>query len=267
MEEEEDDITLPEDTRLTAVKMRGPALDAKLTVDDHYANWKKQPSPQLMGHVLAGLQPTLNNAISSYANGNKALMGKARLLAAGAVRTYNPTKGAKLQSHVMTQLQPLQRHARELQNVTHVPERISMDLYRMNQAKALFQAENNREPSDKELTKLTHMPIRRLNKIRSYARGDVSESMLTEDDGGDQSIMYPGVDKANPEAIWLEYVHHDASPMDQQILEWKTGYNGKPVLSTNEIARKLGLTAGAVSQRSAKLNERIMEGAGLGDKL
>ncbi len=59
MEEEDDDITLPEDTRLTAVKMRGPALDAKLTADDHYANWKKQPSPQLMGHVLAGLQPAM----------------------------------------------------------------------------------------------------------------------------------------------------------------------------------------------------------------
>lgn len=266
--DEEEDITLPDDQRLMPVKMRGPILDPKLTVDDHYAAWKKAPSPQALGHVLVGLQPTLNNAISSYAAGNKALMGKARLLAARAVTTYDPRKGTKLQSHIMTQLQPLQRHSRELQNITHVPERISMDLYRMNQAVADYNATHNREPSDRELTALTHMPIRRLNKIRSYARGDVSESMLTErSEDGDQSIMYPGVDKANPETIWLEYVHHDASPLDQQILEWKTGYNGKPILSTNEIAKRLKLTAGAVSQRSAKLSERINEGAGMRESL
>lgn len=266
-----DDLMADEDDRSISVEMPSSAKKTpppkKLTLDESYKAWKEKPSPRAMGLVLESAAPVLSSAIKSYGSGNQALQSHARRLAADAIMTYDPNRGAKLQTHIMSRLQPLQRHHREVTRMARIPERVSMDLYRMSQAVADFSAENQREPSDGELSRLTHMPIRRLNKVRKYANGDVSESMFTENEDGDEGIMYPGTDKPNPDAIWLEYVHHDLNPIDQQILEWKTGYNGKPILSNNDIARKLKLSAGAVSQRSAKISEMVAQGHDLGDQL
>lgn len=228
-----------------------------------YEAWKKQPNPDNMGLLLDKASPVIDSAIKSYGGGNQALKPKARRIAIEAFKTYDPKKGAKLSSHLMTQLQPLTRHAREYGQLVKIPERISMDLYKLSQAEQNHQNTYNRPPSDKELADNTGMSIRRINKVRDYRRGETAESALTESDEGDQAIMYPGVQKLDPQSIWLEYVHHDSSPVDQQILEWRTGYNGKEVLSNNEIAQRLGLSASAVSQRAAKLAQRLSEGQGV----
>jgi DNA-directed RNA polymerase specialized sigma subunit len=182
------------------------------------------------------------------------------VLALGAFKSYDPNKGTKLRTHLMTQLQPLIRHARNYENIARVPERVSADLYMVNQAKRDFVDRHKRDPSDHELADHTGLSSRRIAHVKSFARGDIAESGLKEMDEGESSIMYPGVAKADPAQIWLEYVHHDATPVDRQILEWKTGYNGQKVMTTTEIAKRLGLTPGAVSQRSAKIAERLAEG-------
>jgi predicted transcriptional regulator len=43
-------------------------------------------------------------------------------------------------------------------------------------------------------------------------------------------------------------------------MEWKTGIYGKQILSTNDIAKKLGLTPGAVSQRASRILAKVNEG-------
>lgn len=228
-----------------------------------YEAWKKQPTPENMGLLLDRASPVLDSALRSYAGGNEALKPRARRIAIEAFRTYDPNKGAKLSSHLMTQLQPLTRHAREYGQLVKIPERISLDLYKMSQAELEHQNTYNRPPSDKELADRTGMSIRRLNKVRSFRRGETAESAITESDEGDNAVMYPGVQKLDPQSVWLEYVHHDSAPLDQQILEWRTGYNGKEVLSNNEIARRLNLSASAVSQRAAKLAQRLADGQGV----
>lgn len=232
-------------------------------MEEAYQVWKKQPSPENMGALLDKASPVLDSAIRSYGGGNQALKSRARKIAIEAFKTYDPNKGAKLSSHLMTQLQPLTRHAREYGQLVKIPERISLDLYRLSQAEQEHMNTYNRPPSDKELADKTGMSMRRLSKVRDYRRGETAESAFTESDEGDRSIMYPGVNKPDPQAIWMEYVHHDSSPLDQQILEWRTGYNGKEVLSNNEIAKRLNLSASAVSQRAAKLAQRLSEGQGV----
>lgn len=233
-------------------------------MEEQFEAWRKKPSPEAMGSFLEAAEPVLQSALKSYAGGNPALRSKARALAVRAAQSYDPKQGTKLKTHLMTQLQPLQRFSKQYSSVVKTPERISLDLYHMSEGKRRFMDENGREPSDQELADATGMSARRLAKIRGFARGEMAESSLLENDEGEQAIMYPGVARVDPNQVWLEYVHHDLDPIGKQILEWKTGYNGKPVLSTNEIAQKLKITPGAVSQRAAKIAERINEGAMLG---
>lgn len=231
-------------------------------MEEAFKVWDTSKNPENMGKLLDAAEPVIQSALQSYAGGNKSLRGRARLLAASAFQTFDPTKGAKLRTHLMTQLQPLNRYNKAFQQVTHVPERVSADLYKINQEHQKFFDQYGKEPTDRELADVTGLSSRRIAKVRGFARGEMAESSLTEMDEGEKSVMYPGVSKVDPKQVWLEYVHHDLAPTDQKILEWRTGYNGKMVLSNNEIAKRLGLSPGAVSQRAAKIAERIAQGAG-----
>lgn len=228
--------------------------------EEAYEAWKIKPTPEAMGTLLEASDPILQSALKSYGRGNQALRSKARQLAAKAYTSYDSSRGTKLRTHVMTQLQPLTRHAQRVSTAVRVPERDTHTLYLMGQARSAFGEQYGREPSDDELADFTGMSARKLRKLKR-AGGELAESSLTDmDESGEAVTAQPGLYRQDPEQIWLEYVHHDLGPIDQQILRWRTGLHGDPVLSNNEIAWRLKLTPGAISQRSAKIAARMAEG-------
>jgi DNA-directed RNA polymerase specialized sigma subunit len=219
-----------------------------------YENWKKDPTPERMGDFLEKAQPVISSALQSYGRGNQALESRARILTAKAVKTYDSTKGTKLKTYLMTQLQPLNRISRDYSAATRVPERVSVDLYSVNQGGQEYFNQYGREASDKELADMTGLSMRRIAHVRKFSKSEMGESAMTDDEG---AIMYPGTESPDPEKILLEYLHHDLDPVDQKILEWRSGLYGKKQISNNEIARRVNLSPGAVSQRAAKIAARI----------
>jgi len=225
-------------------------------MDKEYEIWKGKPSDANFDAVLKKADPVINSALQSYAGGDKGLHSRAKLLAARAIKSYDATKGTKLRTHLMTQLQPLSRTHRERTQVVRVPERVTADLYKMRQEEQRFKDQFGRSASDSELSSATGLSRKRLMHVRKFARGEMAESGLVGDEG---EILYPGVSKPDPEQVLIEYVHHDLDPIDQTILEHRSGLYGKPVLSNNDIAARLRLSPGAVSQRAAKIAKRISE--------
>lgn len=229
-------------------------------LDSAYTTWKDDPTPQNMGLALQAANPVINSALRSYGKGNQALKGRARVLAAKAIQSYDPNKGAKLRTHMMNQMQPLIRSARQYSQPVHIPERAQTDLYQVEEGHQRFFDDYGREPSDKELADLTGLSIKRIAHVRALRNTGLPESALTQlgDEGEEQ--FFPGMEQLNSEQIFIEFIHHDLDPIDQKILEWRTGLYGKPKLSNNEIAKRLGLSAGAVSQRAAKISKRLAAG-------
>lgn len=225
-------------------------------MDIEYESWKKKPNDVNFDAVLAKAEPVISSAIQSYAGGDKTMHTRAQLLVARAIKSYDPKKGTKLRTHLMTQLQPLNRAHRERTQIVRVPERVTMDLYKMRQEEQRFKDQFGRQASDSELTSATGLSRKRLMHVRKFSGGEIAESGLVGDEG---EILYPGVSAPDPEQILIEYVHHDLDPLDQTILEHRSGLYGKPVLSNNEIALRLKLSPGAVSQRAAKIATRITE--------
>lgn len=225
-------------------------------MEQAYEKWKKEQTPANMGELLTASRPVLDTAIKSYGRGNQALLPSARRLAVDAFKTYDPSKGAKLQTHLMTQLQPLRRKAREAENVVNVPERVSADLYRLDQSNQALTDQLGREPSDRELADHTGLSMKRIGHVRTFQGTETAESQLVDPEGG---VFYPGTEQPDPDRILIEYVHHDLDPVDQKILEWSTGLYGKDQLQKQEIANRLGLSPGAVSQRAAKIAKRLAE--------
>lgn len=225
-------------------------------MEEEYELWRKHKNPANLNLVLEKAQPVINSAIQSYGAGNKSLESQARLLAVGAIKTFDPKMGVKLKTHLMNQMQPLIRINRDRSQITRVPERVTLDLYKMKQEEQRFYDQYGRGPSDTELTHSTGLSRRRLMHVRKFAKGEVPESAIQTSKDGDMLI---GTNRPDPDQILLEYLHHDLDPLDQMILEHRTGIYGKPVLSNNDLAVRLKLSPGAVSQRAKKIAARIEE--------
>jgi DNA-binding CsgD family transcriptional regulator len=56
---------------------------------------------------------------------------------------------------------------------------------------------------------------------------------------------------------WIDFVYGDLSPTDKLVMDMTLGRNGRRKASTQDIARRLNISPGAVSQRAAKIQAMI----------
>ena len=227
------------------------------SLDMAYERWNKKRSPAGMRELLTVAKPMLSKALVSYGGNDKMLMARAKRLAIKAFRNYDPERGTKLRTYLYIQMQPLQREYMKRIAPISIPERVQLDQYKLNRAEQEVRDMKGRDPGDDELAEKTGLSSKRIAHIRTFAKGLVSEGQILDPGVGGK---LPGTEGISAEDIWVEYVHHDLDPVDKKILEWKTGMYGKQTLSTNEIARRLGVTPSAISQRAAKIAMKIEKG-------
>lgn len=214
-----------------------------------------------MRSTLDRLQPVIDRAIGAFAGGSTSpvLRDRARVLAAKALEGYDPTRGAKLSTHVYGQLQGLRQIRHKLGNPMPAPEQLRRDRGTVLQAAGQLRDSLLREPSDDEVADELGVPVARVERVMRAARIGVPLSALEADEDEDR----PGRDVIShtrtPEDDWMEAVDHDLSPVDKLILRYRTGYGKNPVLSNQEIARRLGMSAPAISQRAARIQARLDE--------
>lgn len=218
-----------------------------------YDQWKKKPTRSGMAHVLQSAKPVIDMAIRSYVGAQDPVAySQAKLLAMKAIKAYDPSKGTKLRTHMLTQLQPLRRLAAKRRFVSHVPEQIQYDMSGLTQAEADLTDEFGREPTEAEVSDRTGLNIKRIKKIRQMSVPQHESSFGQEGP--------PQVDEHKPMDEWQDYVYYDLSPADKKIFEWRTGYNGKPVLGVSEISKKLNMSAPRVTQRANNISIKLEEG-------
>lgn len=222
-------------------------------MDDAFGVWKKTPTPDNAASLLNTASPVLDRALTTYAGrSNPILKAQAKSLALDAFKTYDPKRGAKLRTHLMIQLQPLRREAIKSSLILRMPERMAYDRRALDDATSEFSSMFNRDPNDMELADKTGLSVKRIRMIRAQQPAIVS-TQLGED------LDVPVKDTRLGD-IWMDYVYHELDPVDKSILDWRLGQHGAPKLSNNEIARRLKITASAVSQRTGKIIARLQEG-------
>lgn len=228
--------------------------------DEIHSKWLKNRTPESNTEILTAIQPIIDTAIQSYVgpNANQTARTQAKLMALRALETYDPSKG-NVRTHLLSQLQSLRRYAAQQQNIIDVPEQVSLDYQSLQEATNELRDKLGREPTDEELADHTGLSTKRIKKIRSFNQ-PVSEGMThneTAEDGSDGSVAsnVPGKDPGLD--AWLDFVYDDLSNTDKLIMDMLLGRNGRKKASVQEIAKELGISPSAVSQRAAKIQEMI----------
>ena len=219
--------------------------------------WKRNPNPYHAGRLLKQVDPVIDKAIKTHVGqSNPIIRSRARRLALQSFDSYDPSK-AKLGTHLMSQLQGLKRISRQQQQILHVPERVALGQAQLKTVSDELLDELGREPSVAELADRSGMSLRQIAKLRKY-RQPVASGVFAPLSEMDDARFDPAVQQPESDT-WLEFVYDDLDPTGQKILEWTLGLHGAPQLSNQEIAKKLRLTPGAISQRKAHIQSLMDE--------
>jgi len=233
-----------------------------LKLEDEYVEpfnaYQTDPSPLNATSLLTSLNPAINRGIRAHVGKNVSptTRSHARKLTLAAVRTYDPSRSG-LRTHVINHLQGLRRIQRHQTQILKTPERVSLDKAYLDQEENRLMDQSGSEPTLQELADATGLSLKRIHYVRSY-RPAVPYSMLDAQTGpGGETMGYAPAVQQPDSGAWIEVVYGDLNPVNQKIMEWTLGMHNRPVLSNQQIAAKLNLSAGAISQRKASIQEQI----------
>ena len=239
----------------------GPSNHGQLEPEmaDAWHAWKAADSPATRGALLSQVKPVLSSAVYSYAGAgaSPAVQGQAKLMALRAFGTYDPAKGS-MRTHLLSQLRSLQRTAAQGSQIISVPERVSLDRRHLMESEEQLRDKLGRDPSDMEVSARTGLSLKRLGYIRRAAPGTNSGSHM-DAEGDVYSPVSTIPNAGGTDDAWADMIYHDLGDIDRTIMDYTLGLRGAKPLSNSDLAARLGLSAGAVSQRKAKIQAMLDE--------
>jgi DNA-directed RNA polymerase specialized sigma subunit len=222
-----------------------------------WEDWSVDKKPEKLQGMLVKLTPTIEASVNTYVGpkASQVIKDRARIIAAKAIKKYNPKAGAKLHTFVASNLRELQRSAPVINEPFVAPEKFRQDSHILHKANKAFIDSFGREPTDEELSEAAGLPLKRVFRVRNRNRPVIHMSALEGDeDSPNQDIVGQ---RRRPYDDWLDAVYHDLGDIDKLILQYRTGYGGVERLPNEAIALRAGLSPAAVSQRAAKIQAML----------
>jgi transcriptional regulator with XRE-family HTH domain len=116
----------------------------------------------------------------------------------------------------------------------------------------------NREPTDQEIADYMKVSKKHIGKIRNSSNAVNTGSFSREDAEGSESMVNPGVESgALPKDLLDMYVLSgiEGDPIAQSIYEYDNSLNGKKPIGVVELAKKLNVSPGTISNKRKSINE------------
>lgn len=235
----------------------GPKPPKPPTPEQLFGDWQARPGPETLNPLLKAVQPSVDRALRTYhLQDDPVMRDRARVLVIQNLPKFDPSR-AGLNTFVNTSLQRLQREAAP--KAVRIPERVHLDAQMLDRTERELDSRLGRTPTVEELADLSGLSVRRIETIRRNYQPSLSEEGFFEQSDG-AAGMAPGTERSEHEDLWLGFFYADLDdPIDKKIFEWSTGWGGAPRLTKTEMARRLGRSVPAISQRSDRLAGELEE--------
>ena len=172
-----------------------------------------------------------------------------------SVNSILTVERSSLSTFVDRQLQPMKRWAAQRRVGVKMPTSVATQAYLVSQVEQELEDQLGRAPSRAEVADASGIPITRLRRIARTNVPVVAERQLANDgesyaEAGDQAIE-------DDQQLAMQMTYYSLNPINQFIMERTMGLYGQKPLSNQEIARRLKISPGAVSQRKATIQRLI----------
>lgn len=218
---------------------------------DLWREWKRNPTPFNLQKVLDALEPIIHSEVNRWSGtlARPLLELEAKRLAVEAIKTYSPSRGAALATHVTNRLRKLSRISYTHQNLARIPEHQTMQYNTYVGAKAHLEEKLGREPSGSELADHLGWSVPYLTRFQKSLRKEFLES-------GEPPAIF---DRPSDDAHLIDFIYNDLSPQQQIIFQHTTGYMGSPLMSNKQLMKKLKMTQGQLSYHKRQVIDRIKD--------
>lgn len=156
-----------------------------------------------------------------------------------ALTTYDPTKGAQLGTWVWKGLSKAKSFVAQHQNVVRISEKRIFNIGEFNNARSQLNAQFGRDPTTHELADHLGWHQDEVVRLQKQQRADLIGSEMAVD----PIEFLPS--KEHEAAAFLPY---DLDSNELFVYEHAIGANGKPKLTGNEIAKRMGVSPATVSR-------------------
>lgn len=167
-----------------------------------------------------------------------------------AFEKYDPTKGAKLNTWIDSNLQGVYRWVLDAQNLGRIPSHRQALIGTYNRVKEELTYRLGRPPSAAEIADEAPMDLTTVEKLERELRKDIQ---LTSE------LAAAFVDeRADPELERIiDLVYYELTPEEQVVYEHWLGKHGRAKMSGNEIAAMLGKSASAISEIKSRIRAKM----------
>ncbi len=209
-----------------------------------WEQWNRTRSNADLDALMKQINPLIQQKVNQWASvaPRFLLENEAKALAVKAINTYRPGQAA-LSTHITNHLLKLSRTAYARQSTLAVPEATRLSFNSLNSAKTRLADELGRTPTLDELSDHMRLPPARIQKLMQ----EVGKRELMESGEGPSFVQHYD----DPEVLHLAW--HDMQPIQRQIFEMRTGYNGTPIATGAKIMKTTNLTQGQLSHQLGKI--------------
>lgn len=218
--------------------------------------WKRNPTDANLSALLNQVDPLIQREVNKWSGtlARPLLETEGKQLAVEAFKTYDPTRGAGVGTHVANSLLKMSRLSYANQNVARLPENKMLAFHTFNLAHSELQDTLGRAPTTDELADHLGWSIPHLTDFRKQiGHQELLESGGTSTGEGNAGKFFD----ADETDYTVDFIHHGLPPVQKAIFEHLTGYGGTPVLSNQAIQKKLNLTQGRYSYQKQKLLSHV----------
>lgn len=209
-----------------------------------FDSWKATGDKRHLGQLIDQLSPIIYKEVNRASGSlpTAALSAEAKKWTINAIKTYDPAKGTLLSTHVMNYLPKIRRMNYKFQNAVRLPENLQLKFHEYNKAVTDLTDQLNRDPTDDEVAKSIGWTKGQVFKFKNSLYADLVES------ANERPSEYSHF---NENALLMDYMISQLSPDEKFIFD-----NAK-VLSSTEIAAKLGVNINRYNYLKTKLIEKI----------
>jgi DNA-directed RNA polymerase sigma subunit (sigma70/sigma32) len=225
-----------------------------------WKRWKRTKDYTHLNQLLSSMEPYLQSHVNKFASSplpRQAIESQARILAWKAFHTYDPNKGAALNTHLGHELKHLTRFVLEYQNVGKIPENRGIAISKFQNIKSNLTEEIGREPTVLELSDRLQWSTAEVERMQTELRQDLNVIQ-----GKEESFFDTGYHVTDQTNEIVQFVYHSVSPEEQKILEYSFGIGGASKLSVDDMALKLNKTPTQIRTMRMELARKIHEAGG-----
>ena len=220
---------------------------------NQWQKWKQGgEKPDDLRPLLKSLNPLVQKKMSQWKNRvpipPAAMEAEFKKHLLGGLRTFDPTRGAQLNTHVFHQMRRAERFIKANQNFGYIPEARSDKIGSFKLVEAEMAQELGRPPNSTELSEKMKWSPKEVGRMQRELRKDIPASGFSAD---------PAANMPSKEREALRLVHYDLSQEEKSVFEMTTGMNGQQVLTPGQVATKLNMSPSKVSRIRNSISQKL----------